>query len=100
MRLIVALVLAAGSAGCSVAGTDYVSAVRETSEVSAMEDTVSDLDKAIQECATLAEFQAAVEQFPDALDGVEARTFVSNRCAAEPGIAESAICAELAELSE
>jgi hypothetical protein len=62
-----------------------------------MEDTVSDLDQAIQECATLTEFGAAAEQFPDALDGVDARGFIANRCQFEPAIADSALCAEISE---
>jgi len=63
-------------------------------DIPATEDTVTDLDQAIQECASVADFEAAAEQIPDALDGVDAHTFLSNRCASEPAI-DSAICDEV-----
>lgn len=96
-RIMVLAVLLAGVAGCGATGSPCEAAVREAAEVSALEDTVSDLDEAIETCATLADFEAAADQFPEALDGVSAREFISNRCTFEPAISGSAICAELAE---
>lgn len=95
MRLLVALILVATAAGCGLGGSACESAVREAAEISPMADTVSDLDEAIAQCASLADFEAAAAMYPDALDGVSASTFVANRCAAEPSIADSAICQEL-----
>lgn len=62
-----------------------------------MEDTVEDLDEAIRACASLAEFEAAAEQFPDALDGTDARTFIANRCEFEPSLADTALCAGVSQ---
>jgi hypothetical protein len=95
MRYLVVLVLAVAATGCGDAGSACESAVRDAANISSTQDTVSDLDAAIEECASLADLEAAADQFPDALDGADVRTFVSNRCAAEPAIAETAICGEL-----
>lgn len=90
-----ALLLALGLAACGGSGGSACeSAVREAAEVSGMEDTVEDLDDAIRECGSLEEFEAAAEQFPDALDGTDARTFIANRCEFEPSLANSALCAD------
>lgn len=97
MRYLLVLILAVAAAGCAASGSSCESAVREAADISATEDTVSDLDRAIEECATVAEFEAAAEQLPDALDGVDARTFIANRCANEPLIADTAICTEVGE---
>lgn len=97
MRLVLVLVLLATATGCGLGGSACESAVRESSEISAMEDTVSDLDRAIEECATLAEFEAAAEQFPDALDGVDASGFIANRCSAEPALEQTALCQEVSQ---
>jgi hypothetical protein len=55
-------------------------AVEAAAAVDAMEDAVDDLDPAIAACADLEEFEAATADHPDALDGADATTFVSNRC--------------------
>lgn len=95
LRVMLALVVVGSVAACGVGGSACDSAVREAADISPMADTVSDLDNAIRECSTLAEFEAAANQFPDALDGVGARGFIANRCAAEPGIESSALCQEI-----
>lgn len=97
MRILLALVLAWSLAACGSSGTACESAVREAADIASTEDTVSDLDSAIEECASLAELEAAADQFPDALDGVGALTFVSNRCEFEPTLSETAICVEVGE---
>jgi hypothetical protein len=73
------------------------SAVEAAADIDAMEDAVDDLDPAIVACADLEEFEAAASDHPDALDGTEAGTFVSNRClySADEAVTESAICAAL-----
>jgi len=63
----------------------------------AMEDTLQDLDSAMEQCATIEEFEAAAEQFPDALDGADVRTFVANRCGFKPALVETAICGEVSQ---
>ena len=97
MRVLLVLILSALTIGCGAGGSACEAAVQDAANVSATEDTVSDLDRAIEQCADLAQFEAAAEQFPDALDGVDARRFIANRCAAEPAIADSAICVEVSE---
>ena len=97
MRIILALLLVSIISACGGTGSACESAVREAAEISSMEDTVSDLDRAIEDCASLADLEAAADQFPDALDGTAARTFVSNRCEFEPALADTAICAELGD---
>ena len=68
------------------------SAMSAAADVSDLEDTVEDLDPAVRACATFAEFEAAADRFPDALDGAPADLFVANRCA--DGVAAD-ICAEV-----
>ena len=97
LRIIVLATLLGGVAACGAPGSPCEAAVREAAEISSSEDTASDLDEAIETCVTLAEFEAAADQFPDALDGVSAREFISNRCAFGPAISASAICTELAD---
>lgn len=97
VRLLMALVLVVMAAGCGVGGSACEAAVREAAEIPVTEDSGSDFDNAIQTCATVAELEAASEQFPDALDGTSVRTFVGERCAFEPAIADSAVCTELSE---
>jgi len=92
------LLMVLGIAACGGAGGSACeAAVREAAEVSAMEDTVEDLDDAIRACVSFDEFEAAAEQFPDALDGTVARTFIANRCEFEPSLADSALCAEVSQ---
>jgi hypothetical protein len=79
--------------GCGAELSACESAMSAAADIPATEDTVTDLDQAI-ECASVADFEAAAEQIPDALDGVDAHTFLSNRCASEPAI-DSPICDEV-----
>lgn len=96
MRLLVAVSMVLALVSCGIGQSGCESAVQDASEISAMEDTVSDLDEAIAECGSLAEFEAANALYPDALDGADAALFASNRCGAEPSLADSAICVEIA----
>ncbi|MDQ3688918.1 MAG: hypothetical protein M3406_02575 [Chloroflexota bacterium] len=98
MKLLLVAILAVAAAGCGLGGSSCETAVREAAEKAAMEDTaLQDLDPAIRECATLTDFQRMAGKYPDALDGVDSRGFVSNRCELEPALADSAICGELSE---
>lgn len=75
------------------------SAVEEAANIPAGEDTVEDLDPAIVACADLDAFAAATSDYPDALDGTDPETFVSNRCqySEDSNLTGSAICSEVAE---
>lgn len=97
LRSLMALIVLVAAAGCGTVETPCESAVREAAEIPVTEDSGSDFDNAIETCATVAELEAASEQFPDALDGVSVRTFVGERCRFEPAIADSAVCNELGE---
>ncbi len=94
-RLTALLVLAATLTACG-GGDDLTgceSAMKAAHDVDDMRDTVTDIDPAIAACSTLAEFAAASERFPDALDGADPATYVSNRCA---DTATGALCDEVA----
>jgi hypothetical protein len=106
LRFICALVLLAltacgggtatgGGAGGDTGGLSACeAAMQRAAEIDPMQDTVSDLDPAIQQCESLDEFTAAAERFPDALDGGPATTFLSNRCPLEPSLELEAVCRE------
>lgn len=70
----------------------------DAAAVAETEDTVEDTDAAIVACGSVAEFSAAAEDHPDALDGVDPVTWLTNRCqhAEGPDVADSDICQELA----
>lgn len=87
----------AGCAGSGNVQDDCERLVAEAAAVDATSDTVEDLDEAIATCATLDELAVAAELHPDALDGVDMRTFVSNRCSFNESLADAAICQELGE---
>jgi hypothetical protein len=70
-------------------------AVKAASEIDDMHDTVTDLDPAIRDCGTLAEFTAAAAKYPTALDGADAATFVGNRCTYESSLSTTPICMAL-----
>lgn len=72
-------------------------AVRQAAEVGDMQDTVEDLDPAIISCESVAEFQAAADDHPTALEGTDAATWASNRCqsAEDQAVKDSDICAEV-----
>ena len=58
-----------------------------------MEDSVGDLDPAINFCQTVAEWVEASSGHPDALDGVDPRIFLRNRC--DSGGKTGALCDEI-----
>jgi hypothetical protein len=97
VRYVVALALAVAVTGCGDARSTCDAAVAEAAEIAGTQDVVTQLDRAIEQCASADEFEAAVAQFPDALDDEDARTFLSGRCADEPAIADTAICTELSQ---
>ena len=97
MRYVLAVVVAVAGAGCGDARSTCEAAVAEAAELVDTQDAATQFDTAIETCASLDEFEEAAEQFPDALDGVDVRTFVAGRCAAEPAIAESAVCTEVGQ---
>lgn len=70
-------------------------AVKGAAEISDMKNTVEDLDPAIQKCQALEDFTAAANKYPQALDGVDAKTFATNRCTYNPALQNTSICKEL-----
>jgi hypothetical protein len=66
-------------------------------DVDPMHDTVTDLDPAIQQCESLADFESASRKFPAALDGVSARAFLTTRCAPKPSVALEMVCQAVAQ---
>jgi hypothetical protein len=72
-------------------------AVAAAAAIDDMQDTVEDLDPAIAVCADFDELVAAFEDYPAALDGVDAQTFVANRClySEDASVTSSQICAEV-----
>ena len=99
-RLLPAIVLVLAACGGDPAGgpqqlSACQEAIAKAAAIDAMQDTVGDLDQAIRDCESLQEFAEAAEDYPDALDGVDAETFIGNRCEFEASLAEAAICREL-----
>ena len=70
-------------------------AVRNASDVDDFEDTAEDLDPAIRECESFADFRTATRNFPEALDGADARMFASNRCQYNSALSSTSVCLEL-----
>lgn len=70
----------------------------DAAAVEGTDDTVEDTDAAIFACASVAEFSAAAEDHPEAIDGADPVTWLENRCrhAEGPDVKSSAICQELA----
>jgi hypothetical protein len=97
MRLLVALIVAVAGTGCGDARSTCEAAVDEAVELANTQDVATVFDEAIDACASLEEFEAALEEFPDALDGGDARTFIADRCANEPAIADTPICTEVSQ---
>lgn len=62
-----------------------------------MEDTVEDADPAIIACASVETFTLAANDNPDALDGGDVNTWLSNRClySEDADVTSSAICTEI-----
>lgn len=74
---------------------DCEDAVKTAAAISDMQDTVEDLDSAIQKCQVLQEFTAATNKYSKALDGADAKIFATNRCTYNPALQNTAICKSL-----
>lgn len=72
-------------------------AMEAAASVGEMEDTVEDTDPAIIACASVEAFSAASADHPDALDGTDVMTWLTNRCefSEDPDVQASDICAEV-----
>ena len=98
--VIVSLIFCFFVIGCSDSNSGYANnnlsdcekAMKVAAEVSDMQDTVEDIDPAIQACESLDEFKSASSKFPEALDGTDAELVVSNRCRYNPSLQDTAIC--------
>lgn len=85
---------AEGSAGGSAvvvspACSDAMAAAAAIEDVA---DTVADLEPAIRACETLAEWIAASDANPAALDGASPKLFAQNACASLEGLANEPLC--------
>jgi hypothetical protein len=58
-------------------------------------DTISSFDGAISGCESLEAWVSAAEQFPDAFGGEDPTDLARQRCAANPALANTPVCAEL-----
>lgn len=80
----------------AAARTACESAFAAAAAIGDTEDTVEDLDSAVESCTTVEEWSAASDQYPDALDGVDPLTFLANRCQPGGGLAQSDLCTAVA----
>jgi hypothetical protein len=86
---------ASGSASVSTTAlSECAAAVRAAAVPNDMQEVTS-LDRAIRDCATLADLAAAAVAYPAALKGVSATDIVTYRCQVEPTLASTAICRAL-----
>jgi hypothetical protein len=86
---------ASNSAGVSTTSlSECAAAVRAAAVPNDMQEVTS-LDRAIRDCATLADLAAAAVAYPAALKGVPAADIVTYRCQVEPTLASTAICEAL-----
>jgi hypothetical protein len=95
----VGLALVFALAACGSNGADETAcqqALADAAAIEATEDAVENLDEAIRVCASLVDFEAAADAFPEALDGASAREFIANRCSANDELADTALCQEVA----
>lgn len=83
------------SAGATVSA-ECNKAFEDAAAVGEMEDTVQDLDPALQACTSIDEWIAAAESNPGAIDGDPVQ-FLLNRCL-DTEVAAGAICDEVTEL--
>jgi hypothetical protein len=83
------LVTGACSSGDNEPGSACDRAMADAARVDELQDTVTDVDAAIAACPTLADFVAASEKYPAALDGADPVTYIANRCA---DVATGALC--------
>jgi hypothetical protein len=89
---------AATPAATPPAQTECMRAFEQAASVGEMQDTVSDLYPAALACGTLAEWTAASEAHPAALDGVSPEVFAGNMClSAPPEVRAGALCAPIIE---
>ncbi|MEM9514966.1 MAG: hypothetical protein AAFY28_08615 [Actinomycetota bacterium] len=72
---------------------DCEASMQEAAEVSNDEQAITDIDPAIANCPDVASFVDASNKYPDALDGQDPQTFISDRCADS---AQGDICDEIA----
>lgn len=63
--------------------------------VDEMQDTVDDLYPVAQACESLADWTAASQAHPDALDDIEPEIVATNICLYGDGVAGSRLCQEL-----
>jgi hypothetical protein len=103
MRTLATTVLLLGLLGsltaCGSAAADQQSACDQAfAQALAIEpgsDTVSSADGAISGCQSLEAWVSAAEQYPDAFGGVDPADLARQRCAANPVLANTPVCAEL-----
>jgi hypothetical protein len=82
----------------AAAPSECMRAFEQAASVGEMQDTVSDLYPAALACGTLAEWAAASEAHPAALDGADPETFAGNMClSAPPEVRAGALCAPIIE---
>jgi hypothetical protein len=67
----------------------------EAAASAATSDTVADFVPAIKACKTLAEWIAASNANPGALDGVSPKLFVQNACASLESLVDEPLCLEV-----
>ncbi len=99
--LLAPLAAIALAAGCSddngdsdsEPSSDCEAAMQEAAEVDNNEQSITDIDPAISACPDVATFVSVSENYPDALQGNDPQTFISDRCADS---AQGAICDEIA----
>lgn len=70
-------------------------AFEQAAQPGEMEDTVENLYPAARACESIADWTAASEQHPDALDGADPEGFAINVCAYGEDVADSPLCQEV-----
>ena len=92
--LLLALIsLAIACGGESVSETVCEQEFRKAAAIDDMNDTVTDLDRAVRFCTTLDEWVAANIKHPAALDGASPLVYLQNRCRYGPTQAQ--VCKEV-----
>ena len=82
--------------------TECLEAFQAAHEVDPMQDTHADLYPAFHACATLDEWTAANERYPEAIDGADPVTYALNVCesAEAEAVQGSPVCEAVAETEE
>lgn len=94
LGILVSLVTACGSAVADQqAACDQ--AFAQATAIEPGSDTVSSFDGAIAGCQSLEAWVASAEQYPDAFGGRDPLAVASERCAAFPELANTAVCADI-----